>query len=60
MVNGLNPEKAKPSVRVGRKAASLCSKMAELPKDQSLVSSALLFFRSRKSELRRGDYLWKK
>jgi len=40
----LNPEKAKPSVRRGRKAAGLFrEKMAELPKDKPEVSSAFLF-----------------
>ena len=56
MVNGMNPEKVKPFVRGGRKAAGLFNKMGELPKEESLVGSALLFFKSRKSELR-GDYL---
>jgi len=40
----LNPEKAKPFVRRGRKAADLInSKMAELSMDGRLVSSAYLF-----------------
>ena len=39
----LNPDKAQPSVRRGRKAAGLEKKMAELPKDEPLVSSAFYF-----------------
>jgi hypothetical protein len=40
----IDPDKTKPSVRRGRKAAGLIySKMAELPKDEPAVSSAFLF-----------------
>jgi hypothetical protein len=39
-----SPDKAKPSVRRGQKAAGLsfCSKMAELPKDETFGGSAIL------------------
>jgi hypothetical protein len=44
MVNGLNPEKAKPFVRRGRKAVGPAKGgMAELPKDEPKV--VRLFFR---------------
>jgi hypothetical protein len=43
LIRKLNPDKAKPSVRRGQKVAGLSSKMAELPKDETLVSSAFLF-----------------
>lgn len=38
------PDKAKPFERRGRKAAGLNNKMAELPKDESLACSVVLFF----------------
>jgi hypothetical protein len=38
--NNGSPDKAKPFVRRGRKAAAFCNKMARLPKHELLVCSA--------------------
>ena len=48
-------DKAKPSVRRGRKAAGLSCKMAELPKDRPTVSSAFLFPGYSKGKIMKWD-----